>query len=164
VIAGIFLRPLLGFYAGRYYLLFSYIVLPLEHSLLASGRGIIGSAPPGSIVQARIVDQAECYADILTVMNNVIFTMALLTADEGNLLSVAHKLLTSPHRSAIRAQDAVHEYPWLSELKGKVIKERSRIRVSGTPFSITRPLLIRELFNSPTDLVSVNLTRRSALR
>jgi hypothetical protein len=83
----------------------------LNIPFLASGRGIIGSVPPGSILQALVVDQAEWYADILTVMNNVIFTMALLTADEGNLLSVAHKLLTSPHRSAIRAHDAVHERP-----------------------------------------------------
>jgi 14-3-3 protein epsilon len=58
---------------------------------------------------ARVADQAERYADVLTSLNAIIATDAALNSDERNLLSVAYKALTGTRRSALRTVNAFLE-------------------------------------------------------
>jgi 14-3-3 protein epsilon len=58
---------------------------------------------------ARVADQAERYADVITYLNDIIGQDANLTADERNLLSVAYKALTGSRRSALRTINAFLE-------------------------------------------------------
>jgi 14-3-3 protein epsilon len=55
---------------------------------------------------ARVADQAERHADVLTNLNSIISTDAALTSDERNLLSVAYKSLTGSRRTALRTVNA----------------------------------------------------------
>jgi 14-3-3 protein epsilon len=58
---------------------------------------------------ARVADQAERYADVVTYLNDIIGQDANLTGDERNLLSVAYKVLTGSRRSALRTINSLLE-------------------------------------------------------
>jgi 14-3-3 protein epsilon len=82
---------------------------------------------------ARVADQAERYADVLTYMDAIIAASPSLNADERNLLSVAYKALTGSRRSALRTvnafleDEAIKAIPErlakLTDLKTKLVKE-----------------------------------------
>nr|AFZ78830.1 14-3-3 protein [Coptotermes formosanus] len=81
---------------------------------------------------ARVADQAERHADVISIIKNII-TIGPLTAEERNLLSVAYKALTGNRRTALRTVNAFLEDPSvqpqteriskLQELKTKLTKE-----------------------------------------
>jgi 14-3-3 protein epsilon len=82
---------------------------------------------------ARVADQAERHADVLSSLNVIIAADAALNSDERNLLSVAYKSLTGSRRNALRTvlafldDDSIKAIPervtQLNNLKAKLVGE-----------------------------------------
>jgi 14-3-3 protein epsilon len=93
---------------------------------------------------ARVADQAERYADVLSSLNAIINADAALNSDERNLLSVAYKALTGTRRSALRTVNA-----FLEDDSIKAIPERV------TQLTALKTKLVGELDGYCTELIAL---------